>query len=303
MAFPTETVYGLGADAENQEAVAKIFEVKARPKIDPIIVHVSSIDMARKYGIFPSKAYGIMARFWPGPMTLVVPKTDSVPPIVTAGLDTVAIRIPAHPVALALIQASGRGIAAPSANPFGYVSPTEARHVADQLSDGVDMILDGGPCDIGLESTILSLAGDIPCVLRTGGTSVEALASMLQPLDVRNKVSKRPQSPGQLERHYATMTPLDILEEGREELNPADKVGLLSFMPVDCRDRYAAVEILSDSGDMREAAANLFRLLRRLDAMKLDRIVVRPVPEKGLGVAIMDRLRRCAAGRKRCDFQ
>lgn len=303
VAFPTETVYGLGADTENPFAVARVFKVKARPRIDPIIVHVSNIDMARKYGLFPKKSDAIMEKFWPGPLTLVVPKTSSVPSIVTAGLETVAIRIPAHPVALDLIQSTGRGIAAPSANPFGYVSPTDAQHVAEQLSDNVDMILDGGPCTIGLESTILSLAEDVPRILRPGGTSVEELSLHLQTLNVSNQVSKRPQAPGQMERHYATRTPLDIIEEGCEKLKQSDKVGLLSYRPVDCHGRYVAVEVLSDSGDIREAAANLFRSLRRLDAMKLDKIIARPVPEKGLGIAIMDRLRRCAARGKNVDSE
>lgn len=301
VAFPTETVYGLGADAENPLAVASIFEVKARPRIDPIIVHVSDIHMAHRYGVFPQTAKSIMENFWPGPLTLVVPKTTSVPSIVTAGLETVAIRIPAHPAALDLIRASGCAIAAPSANPFGYVSPTEAQHVVEQLSDSVDLILDGGPCAIGLESTILSLTGDVPYILRPGGTSVEDLAAILQSLDIRNAVSIRPQAPGQLERHYATRTPLDIIEEGQEEIKQTDRVGLISYKPVDRHDRYEAVEILSETGDIRKAAANLFSSLRRLDAMRLDRIIARPVPEKGLGIAIMDRLRRCSAGRKLAD--
>ncbi len=298
VAFPTETVYGLGADAENPRAVARVFEVKARPRIDPIIVHVSDIDMAQQYGVFPPTAYNVMEKFWPGPLTLVVPKKSSVPSIVTAGLESVAIRIPAHPVALDLIRTSGRGIAAPSANPFGYVSPTEVQHVAEQLSGSVDMILDGGPCAIGLESTILSLTGETPCILRPGGTSVEDIASILQPLDIRTEVSSQPQAPGQLERHYATRTPLEIVGEGREQMKNSGRLGLLSLNTVNCRDRYEVVEVLSDSGDMREAAANLFSALRRMDAMNLDRIIARPVPEKGLGIAIMDRLRRCAAGRK-----
>lgn len=160
VAFPTETVYGLGADAGNPLAVARIFEVKARPRIDPLIVHVADLESARHYGEFPESAHELMTRFWPGPLTLIVERSPSVPPIVTAGLDTVAIRIPAHPAALALIQAAGCGLAAPSANPFGYVSPTDAQHVAEQLGGAIDLILDGGPCTIGLESTILSQAQD-----------------------------------------------------------------------------------------------------------------------------------------------
>ena len=294
VAFPTETVYGLGADAENPIAVARIFEVKARPRIDPLIVHVADTNMAEYYGVFPQKAHVLMEKFWPGPLTIVVPKKETIPAIVTAGLDTVAIRIPAHPAALDLIRASGCAIAAPSANLFGCVSPTEAQHVAEQLSDKVEWILDGGPCTIGLESTILSLSGDTPCILRPGGTSIENLSAILGPMEVTSGVSGLPKAPGQMERHYATLTPMDIIEENREEIKPAERVGLLCFSPPGFPDKFEAVEALSNSGNMREAAANLFRSLHRLDRMKLDRIIARPVPEEGLGIAIMDRLRRCS---------
>jgi L-threonylcarbamoyladenylate synthase len=218
-----------------------------------------------------------------------------VPSIVTAGLQTVAIRVPAHPAALALIRAAGCGIAAPSANPFGYVSPTEARHVAQQLGDAIDLILDGGPCAIGLESTILSLVGQTPCILRAGGTPIEELQSMLNTLDVSLDAAQQPQAPGQLRRHYATQTRLEIAEEAAEELMPEEKVGLLCMTLPQNPQRYAAVEVLSPSGNLREAAANLFRALRHLDTLSLDRIIARPIPEAGLGLAIMDRLRRCSS--------
>jgi L-threonylcarbamoyladenylate synthase len=253
VAFPTETVYGLGADAENPMAVAGIFEAKGRPRIDPLIVHVSDTGMAGRYGIFQPSAYPLMERFWPGPLTLVVPKKDTVPAIVTAGLDTVAIRIPAHPAALDLIKATGRGIAAPSANLFGYVSPTEARHVAEQLADKIQGILDGGACTVGVESTIVSLVGDSPCILRPGGTSVETLRSVIGNLEVRNGYSELPQAPGQLQRHYATRTPLQIVAEGEEDIRPSEKAGLLCLTPPDHPDRYTAVEVLSASGNMRDA--------------------------------------------------
>jgi L-threonylcarbamoyladenylate synthase len=294
VAFPTETVYGLGADAENPIAVARSFEVKARPRIDPLIVHVADRSMAMRYGLFPASSHRLMDIFWPGPLTLVVPKKPSVQPIVTAGLETVAIRIPAHPVALALIQSSGCGIAAPSANPFGYVSPTEAKHVSEQLSGKVDRILDGGPCIIGLESTILSLTGDVPCILRVGGTSIEELKSVLDYLEIQSSITDRPQAPGQMAKHYATRTSLEIIEEGLETIYPAEKTGLLSFRSPAYPFKYSAVEILSASGNIREAAAKLFGSLRRLDNLGLNRIIARPVPEEGLGIAIMDRLRRCS---------
>ena len=296
IAFPTETVYGLGADAGNPLAVARIFEVKARPRMDPLIIHVADMESAAIYGRFPESAHRLTAKFWPGPLTLIVDKRPSVPSIVTAGLETVAIRVPAHPAALDLIRASGCGIAAPSANPFGYVSPTEARHVDEQLGDKIDMILDGGPCVIGLESTILSLTGPAPCVYRVGGTTIEELESMLGKLEVRTDVVLQPQAPGQLLRHYATQTRLEIAEEEQERLKPHERAGLLSLLPPAEPAQYAALEVLSPSGNMREAAANLFGALRRLDTLSLDRIIARPVPEAGLGLAIMDRLRRCAAG-------
>jgi L-threonylcarbamoyladenylate synthase len=295
VAFPTETVYGLGADAENPQAVARIFEVKGRPRIDPVIVHVADIDAAMRYGNFPDSARSLMRQFWPGPLTLIVEKKATVPDIVTAGLDTVAIRIPNHPAALALIRECGFGIAAPSANPFGYVSPTEAQHVEEQLGNSIDLVLDGGPCTVGIESTILSMASSVPCVLRAGGTSIEELESILGKLDVFIGTAPRPQAPGQLKRHYATQTRLDIVDEEGEPPIAGDRIGLLCLTPPPDPRIYAAVEVLSQEGNLREAAANLFRALRRLDARGLDRIFARPVPEEGLGLAIMDRLRRCAA--------
>jgi L-threonylcarbamoyladenylate synthase len=298
VAFPTETVYGLGGDARNSLAVARIFEVKARPRIDPIIVHVSDLEMAKTYGVFSDLAIMLAQSFWPGPLTLIVPKRPLTPSIVTAGLETVAIRMPAHPAALALIRTSGCGIAAPSANPFGYVSPTEAQHVADQLSDKIDLILDGGPSEVGVESTILSLVGDTPCVLRSGGTTIEMLELLLGKVGISTGISSRPQAPGQMQRHYATKTRLEIINENceNEKLMSNEKSGLLALTTPLNPSSYAAIEILSESGDLREAAANLFSALRRLDSKSLDRIIARPIPEQGLGLAIMDRLRRCAAG-------
>ncbi|MBN1571543.1 MAG: threonylcarbamoyl-AMP synthase [Acidobacteria bacterium] len=295
VAFPTETVYGLGADAQNAQAVARLFEVKARPRLDPVIIHVVDVEMASLYGRFPESASRLMKQFWPGPLTLIVEKTPLVPDIVTAGLKTVAIRVPSHPAALALISATERGIAAPSANPFGYISPTEAQHVAEQLGNSIEMILDGGPCTIGVESTILSMADSPPCILRAGGTAVEDLVPILGELKVFSGSSQHPQAPGQMKRHYATQTRLEILEEGFEKLVPGEKVGLLTLHPSLKPEKYAVLEVLSPSGNLREAAANLFRALRRLDAMSLDRIIARPLEEKGLGLAIMDRLRRCSA--------
>jgi L-threonylcarbamoyladenylate synthase len=294
VAFPTETVYGLGADAENPQAVARIFEVKARPRMDPLIVHVADLESASRYGFVPSVAEILAKRFWPGPLTLVLVRKPSIPPIVTAGLDTVAIRVPAHTAALDLIRASKCGIAAPSANLFGYVSPTQAGHVVEQLGSAIDLILDGGTCTIGVESTIVSLADSVCRILRVGGTPVEEIEALIGKVEIEIGDSGRPQAPGQMKRHYSTRTPLEIADESTEAAGGGKKIGLLSLLqPPNPRD-YAAVEILSPSGSLREAAANLFGALRRLDSLSLDKIVARPVKEEGLGRAIMDRLRRCS---------
>jgi len=298
--FPTETVYGLGADACNPIAVARIFEVKRRPAIDPLIIHVADAESARTYGEIPDKwAPALMRKFWPGPLTLVVRKRSTVPSIVTAGLDTVAIRVPAHPVAQSLIRASGTAIAAPSANPFGYVSPTMAEHIHGELFDQIDLLLDGGACGVGLESTIVSLIGPSPLILRAGGITGEEIAQVLETgsLPISAKSHALPQAPGQLARHYATRTPLEIVPDDDRGafLCAGDKVGLLTLKSPSRPERFASVEVLSETGNLREAAANLFAALRRLDALGLDRIIASPIPEKGLGIAIMDRLHRCAA--------
>lgn len=300
VAFPTETVYGLGADVSNSLAVARIFEVKGRPDFDPIIVHISDAADAPLYGDVRSEAAKqLMRRFWPGPLTLVVPKTERVPAIVTAGLDTVGLRMPAHPSALAMIQKTGSGVAAPSANLFGYVSPTEARHVVEQLGQQIDLILDGGRCPVGVESTVLSLTEPVPRILRPGGVTAEEIAELIGKVDYARHETGVPRSPGQLTRHYATHTPLRIVGAAgpRDAAEHAgERLGLLALTappPDGCG--YAAVEVLSPSGNLREAAANLFGALRRLDALGLDRILACAVPERGLGVAIMDRLRHCAA--------
>jgi L-threonylcarbamoyladenylate synthase len=297
VAFPTETVYGLGADACNALAVARIFEVKKRPYIDPIIVHVADPDSVPYYGECPEIARRLMQRFWPGPLTLVVPKTGRIPPIVTAGLDSVAIRMPAHRSALELIRAAGGALAAPSANVFGYVSPTEAAHVAEQFGDRIDLILDGGRCTVGVESTVLALTGPVPRILRAGGVSPEELSEVISCFEWANGDRLQPESPGQLSRHYATRTRLEILAPDDPRAKPAtgERVGLIALTPPPESENYLVVEVLSKTGNLREAAANLFGALYRLDGERLDRLIAYPVPETGLGIAIMDRLRRCSS--------
>lgn len=294
VAMPTETVYGLGAHALDVKAVARIFEAKDRPRFDPLIVHVLDVDAAKALLVDPPESVDeLAAAFWPGPLTIVAKKAPHVPDLVTAGKDTVAVRVPSHPMARALLAASGRPIAAPSANRFGSVSPTSAEHVTAQLGDAVDMVLDGGPCEVGVESTIVSLAGDVPLLLRPGGVTLEALRKLLGRVDVPDEDSHRTSSPGRQSSHYAPATPLCFIED-----RPADgRQALLAFTPPESEAGWAAVEVLSATGDTTEAAQNLFGAIRRLDALELDQIVVTPVPEVGLGRAIMDRLRRAAAKR------
>lgn len=298
VAFPTETVYGLGADALNADAVARIFEAKQRPQFDPLIVHIAEHPaLATLVPQLSSAAHQLIKRFWPGPLTLIVPKHPVVPDLVTAGLPTVAIRMPAHPVAQALIREAGVPIAAPSANPFGYVSPTTAQHVHEGLGDKVDLILDGGPCAIGVESTILSMVGTSPELLRPGSITLAELREVLGPIIRTSSADAAPVAPGQSARHYATYTPITILPAPGNwpALQPRERAGLLALSTAgDVDSQFCAVEVLSASGDLREAARHLFAALRRLDALNLDRLYAEPCEEQGLGLAIMDRLRRCA---------
>lgn len=294
VAFPTETVYGLGANALDPRAVAKVFEAKARPSFDPLIVHLaSSAEVTRVALTSAPRLVPLAERFWPGPLTLVLPRRGELPEIVSSGLDTVGVRVPGHPAALALLAAAGVPIAAPSANPFGGVSPTTAAHVVEGLGNRVDLVLDGGGCRVGLESTILSLAVEPPVLLRPGGVPRETLAAFLGiPLAVAEDAA-RPRAPGQLARHYATRTPLRIVDDPQPPPSPA-RVGLLAFAPR-AAGGFAAVEVLAPDGSLLTAASNLFAALRRLDALGLDGIAAERCPETGLGLAIMDRLRRASA--------
>jgi len=296
VAFPTETVYGLGANAFHPLAVARIFDVKQRPYFDPLIVHIAQpADLEKIVSDIPSVAGKLMERFWPGPLTLVLPKRQEVPDLVTAGLPTVAVRMPSHAVALELIELAGCPIAAPSANPFGYLSPTTAQHVREQLGNEVDLILDGGPCEVGVESTILSFSEKRPRLLRPGGVSLEEIESIIGKVDTGPVKTLRPSAPGMLARHYAPRTPI-VLDWRDKDLRSHEgkKIGLLAFQEPVNYPAFDHVEVLSKKGDFREAAANLFAAIRRLDTAKLDMILAEAVPEVGLGRAIMDRLRRAS---------
>ncbi len=289
VAFPTETVYGLGGDATNGAAVAAIFEAKRRPRFNPLIVHVPDARAARLFGHLDEMAETLAARFWPGPLTLVVRRrADSgLADLVSAGLDTVALRVPAHDGARALLVVSDRPLAAPSANRSGRVSPTTAQHVADEIGDAVALILDGGPCAVGLESTVVDVSAGTPLLLRPGGISLEEIEDALGRTVPVAGVADAIRAPGMLESHYAPGLPLR-LDAGRTEPGEA----LLGFGPAP-----DATLNLSETGDLREAAANLFAMLRELDRPEFSGIAVMPIPETGLGRAINDRLRRAAAPR------
>lgn len=290
VAFPTETVYGLGGDARSDRAVARIFDAKGRPRFNPLIVHVPDLATARRYAMFDATAEALAAAFWPGPLTLVLPLRDDagLSPLVTAGLTTVAIRVPAHPLARALLTGFDGPLAAPSANPSGKVSPTRAEHVAAGLTGKIDAILDGGPCAVGVESTILGLDGP-PALLRPGGIPSEALEAALGHLLATGGSASKPNAPGQLASHYAPDAPIRL-----NVAEPATGETWVGFGPC-----TGAALNLSPSGDLIEAAANLFDTLRRADeiAGPQGRIAFAPVPETGLGRAINDRLNRAAAPR------
>ena len=292
VAFPTETVYGLGADATDDRAVAAIFEAKGRPRFNPLIVHVPDLEAAAALVRIGERARVLAARFWPGALTLVLPRRTDCPVslLCSAGLDSLAVRVPGHPVAQALLREAGRPVAAPSANRSGRVSPTTAGHVAEELDQRVALILDGGPCPLGLESTVLDLTAEPPVLLRPGGIAREELENEIGPLGQAD--SDEPlKSPGRLESHYAPALPLRL-----DATDVAPEEGLLAFGPD--VPRGAAVTLnLSPSGDLSEAAANLFAQLRALDRPDLAAIAVMPVPDRGLGAAINDRLRRAAAPR------
>lgn len=295
VAFPTETVYGLGADGLNPEACARIFEIKKRPRFDPLILHECSAARAKRlFSKVPAAAERLMKKFWPGPLTLVLPKARAVPAIVTSGLATVAVRVPANRHALALIKAAGRPIAAPSANSFGRLSPTSAAHVKKQLGDGPDLILDGGRTRIGVESTIITFEGGRPVLLRPGGLALEEIEKVAGPAARAAKTGeKRPRAPGCLKKHYAPRAGLRLIEPGQEIKNRA-RAAYLAFSKRPA-GKFLAVSVLSRSGSLREAAANLFAALHKLESSGAGVIYAERLPAKGLGLAIMDRLRRGAA--------
>jgi L-threonylcarbamoyladenylate synthase len=301
VAFPTETVYGLGADALASEAVAKIFAAKGRPADNPLIVHVADVDAARTLvRSFPPLAEQAAAAWWPGPLTLVLPRARArVPDATTAGQDTVAIRVPAHPVALALLRACGRPLAAPSANRSGRPSPTRAEHVLADLGGRVELILDGGPTLHGLESSVLDLSGARPLLLRRGAVTLEQLRAVLGEVDTLDgdDAAAQARSPGLRHRHYAPRARVELVGEGEGEGAASRALAAGERVALVCRrEAVTAALLLRLPTELAGFGRELFAGLRALDAAGVDRIVIEAVPELGVGAAIMDRLRRAAAG-------
>jgi L-threonylcarbamoyladenylate synthase len=323
VAFPTETVYGLGADAFNQGALARVFAVKDRPRFDPLIIHIAAletldrlVDLSALAPPVREKAALLCARLWPGPLTLVLPKRPLVPGLATGGLPTAAIRFPDHPVAQELIRLSTGAVAAPSANRFGCLSPTRAEHVREQLGDSIDFIIDGGRTTVGVESTVLDLSGgagnsgppSLPRLLRPGGVSRETIEALIGEVEIPLPGGETaPLSPGQLKSHYAPRTPLSLHSPGAMAALRRRHGELCLFFSEASRDSWLAkqdgqaapgdsVQALSRSGDTLEAAANLFDLLHRLDRLGASRIHAEAAPPEGLGPAINDRLFRAAGG-------
>jgi len=313
VAFPTETVYGLGADALNPKAVAHIFEVKRRPHFDPLILHV--VNPRQAFSLWKEmpdpKVRRLIEAFWPGPLTIVLPKSKIVPDIVTSGLPTVAVRMPANEFALNLIRALDHPIAAPSANLFGYTSPTRAQAVWEDLGTKIGLVLDGGPAHVGLESTVLKIENGKAIVLRPGGVPVEKIRKFITVVQIRKTKIKDFESPGLLKSHYAPRTLfvlmdrkipsfIEQLKAWRSRLKGKNvrwpKVGILFFQKKADRGLCTASETLTSKGDLCEAAANLFQAIRTLDKRGLDLMVAESVPERGIGLAIADRLKKATAG-------
>lgn len=313
VAFPTETVYGLGADAQNTRAVCRLFEVKKRPAFDPLIVHVTSQEAARPlWKDTPGMALSLMKAFWPGPLTIVLPKSEIIPDVVTAGLPTVAVRMPANEFALSLLREFGRPVAAPSANTFGYTSATTAAAVFEDLGAGIDLILDGGPTQVGVESTVLKIEKERCLLLRPGGITLEELRRITPVSFPKATGESVMESPGLFKSHYAPWTPLTLMDQPyssfmpdlgerhdarQKKKIPWPRIGLLSFDQQAQHPAIETVEVLSARGDLTEAASNLFHVLRKLDRMNLDLIIAQTVPERGIGWAIMDRLRKASGGK------
>jgi len=296
--IPTETVYGLAANALDEKAVVKIFEAKSRPFFDPLIVHVANTDMAKEYVThFSEKALILANHFWPGPLTLLLPKNEKISDLVTSWNTLVGLRVPAHSLTLSLIQYCGLPLAAPSANKFGYISPTKAQHVADQLHDKVPYILDGGPCEVGIESTIVGFdENDLPVIYRKGGIPVESIEALLGKVIVKENSSSNPQAPGMLKKHYSPKIPFFLGDIDTMLLEHKGKnIGVISFCKSYANIPSERMMILSHSHNLQEAAQSLFAAMRHLDSLALDVILAELMPNEDLWRAMNDKLKRAAA--------
>jgi L-threonylcarbamoyladenylate synthase len=298
VAIPTETVYGLAGNALNIEALIKIFEVKNRPKFDPLIVHIKNKDDVFNYAEEVNYLQFLLSeKFWPGPLTILFKRKKQIPDLVTSGMEYVGLRCPAHPLTLNLLNEINYPLAAPSANPFGYVSPTRPEHVNKQLGDKIPCILDGGPCEIGIESTVVKVEGDKIFILRAGGITKEELEKFGKEVIISEHSASNPQSPGQLTRHYATFSPLKFISREKwADYYDKKKVVLIYFGDSSKEWPSAWKKLcLSENEDLKVAASRLFHILREADELKPDLILAEPVPMKGLGVAINDKLKRAQA--------
>ncbi|HEX5001023.1 MAG TPA: L-threonylcarbamoyladenylate synthase [Bacteroidia bacterium] len=298
VAIPTETVYGLAANALNPDAVLEVFRVKERPSFDPLIVHIGDEEqLPDLVESLPDQARMLMDRFWPGPLTLVFRKKNSIPDVVTAGLDTVGVRMPSHPLTLELLRSLPFPLAAPSANPFGYISPTTAKHVADQLGGKIPYILDGGDCEVGVESTIVGFENNKCVIYRYGGISADSISELVGDLVIKTSARLIAPAPGMLESHYAPSKQFRFHLPSQDEMKQSVS-GIIYFKKPEQYIRGNEIyEVLSPEGNLDEAARNLFAALRRMDASDATCIFAEPVPDEGLGKAVNDRLRRASAER------
>lgn len=295
VAIPTETVYGLAGNIFSEKAIKKIFETKQRPFFNPLIVHVHSLSCLEAVcSEFPLKAKLLANNFWPGPLTLVLKKRNSISDLVTGGKDTVAVRIPNHPLTLDLLSKLNFPVAAPSANPFGSISPTTAKHVINYFSNTLPLVLDGGNCENGIESTIIGFENEEPILYRLGAISREEIESVVGPILIKNKNENAPEAPGMLTRHYAPLTKTILVNDVKKEIKkyPTKRMGLLLFNNVTIDKEDVVVEILSKKGSFKEATANLYAAMHRLDTQNLDLIIAQKFPEIDLGNTINDRLER-----------
>ncbi|SFO56857.1 L-threonylcarbamoyladenylate synthase [Algoriphagus ornithinivorans] len=297
--IPTETVYGLAGNALNPDAVASIFETKKRPSFDPLIIHSDSMEKIKRWVLeIPEKLKILADEFWPGPLTLLLPRESIVPDLVTSGLDRVAVRIPSHPLTLELLKSLEFPLAAPSANPFGYISPTRPEHVQKQLGDQIPYILDGGACRVGLESTIVGIEDDQIFIYRLGGLDVRDIEALVGSVQIKTHSSSNPAAPGLLESHYAPSKPFilgDLDQLIQDHKHDKKRIGILSLQRIFSNMPIESQMMLSEKGDLKEAAQNLFAAMRALDELDLDLILAERMPDQGLGKAINDRLNRAAA--------